>query len=222
MKKLFLILFLIAAVSLQAQHKAFQFGFKGGASLGWFKSDNDTYENDGVQFGGSWGFVADIFLMENYSFTTGFNVLYLNGSISNEAIYEDEDGKPIDGTAYTKYKPKYLQLPVIFTMKTNNINDKLRIYGQIGYGLAFLLSSKQDFKFISNEGDVIAEATTDTDDFTSTRSSLILGVGVEVPLHKSTYLRTGFTFDNCFVDVAKQDFIKIKSNFIELSAAVIF
>lgn len=224
MKKLFLILFLTAAVSLQAQHKAFQFGFQGAVNLGWSKTDIDNYNNEGVQFGGSWGFVADIFLMENYSFTTGFNVLYLNTESSISASLRPPDSiSPIDGNVYQKIKAKYIQIPFIFTMKTNNIKDKFRIYGQIGYGLGILIQAKQDYKFEASDGSYTEEHKNGSyDGLTATRSSLILGVGVEVPLYKSTYLRTGFKFDNCFIDIEKSDAYKVRSNFIELNAAVIF
>ena len=226
MKRHFLILFLFGALSLQAQHKPFQFGFQGGVNLGWFKTDIDNYNNEGAQFGGSWGFVADIFLMENYSFTTGFDVLYLNaeGSYKDSiSIINAGSGKIIHGTITQKIKSKYIQLPFIFTMKTNNIKDKFRIYGQIGYGLGILLQAKQDNKFEADEGDYTDESKGSSyDGFTSTRSSLIIGVGVEIPLHKSTYIRTGFKFDNCFVDIVKSDVYKVRSNFIEFKAAVIF
>lgn len=225
MKKLLLIVFLIPAVSLHAQHKAFQFGFRGGVNLGWFKTDIDNYNNEGAQIGGSWGFVADIFLMENYSFTTGFNVLYLNteGSIADTLLVGGQ-GMLVHGRSYQKIKAKYIQLPVVFTMKTNTIKDKVRIYGQIGYGLGILLQAKEDYKFVEDNGTAfnMEENGKDYDGLSSTRSSLILGVGVEIPLHKSTFLRTGLKFDNCFVDIVKSDDYKVRSNFIELNVAVIF
>lgn len=223
MKKIALILLLFATLSVHGQHKPFQFGFRGGVNFGWLASDYDNYTNDGLQFGGSWGGVADFFLMENYSFTTGFNVLYLNaeGSIKIEKMFGDTLLVP--GTVFEKYKTKYIQIPIILTMKTNNIKDKFRIYGQIGYGFGIMVQAKRDFQFISEDGNYSEEDNDgDYDGFTAIRSSLILGVGVEVPLHKSTYLRTGFTFDNCFVDIVKSDDIKIRSNFIELNVAVIF
>ena len=225
MKKLILVFYLFAVFSsLQAQHKPFQFGFRGAVNIGWFKTDNDFTKNETAQWAGSWGFVADFFLMENYSLSSGFNVLYLNGETKRDGIYgENEGGIIINGYLYNKIKSKYIQVPVIFTMKTNNINDKIRIYGQIGYGLGILLQSKVDRKIVSRDGEVWNEDNNlQYDGLSATRSSLILGFGVEVPLHKSTYLRTGFTFDNCFIDVIKDDKLKMRSNFVEFSVAVIF
>lgn len=208
---------------LRAQHKPFQFGFQGSVNLGWLKSDNDNLQNEGTNFGGSWGFVADVFLMENYSFTTGFDVLYINGEFSMPDTIFIEDGPSVNGTAHLRVKSQYIQVPIIFTMKTNNIKEKFRIYGQVGYGLGFRFKAKQDYKFTDSDGIVIDESSgNDYEGFTFTRSSLILAIGVEVPLHKSTYLRSGFKFDNCFVDIAKSDHIKVRSNFIAFSVAAIF
>lgn len=223
MKKTILILFLFASFSSYAQHKPFQFGFRGAANLGWLKSDLDNFNNDGAQFGGSWGGVADFFLMENYSFTTGFNVIYLNVEGSLNAHHMQGDSLLIEGTITEKVKTKYVQIPIIFTMKTNRFKDKFSVFGQIGYGFGILLQAKRNSQFISDDGSYSEENNDNNyDGYTSIRSSLILGIGVEIPLHKSTVLRTGFTFDNCFVDISKSDEVKIRSNFIELNAAVIF
>jgi len=216
-RNLLLIVVLFSTINVFAQHKPFQFGFKGTVNLGWLASDTEDYKNDGVKIGGLWGFVADIFMMENYSFTTGFDVVYLNGRMSFPYSMDSVDGK-LDRT----YKSRYVQLPVMFTMKTNNIKDKFRIYGQIGYGLGFLLKAKSNDNFTPAQGEKVKEEKNIYDELSFTRSALILGAGVEIPLYESTYLRTGFTFNNCFINIFKEANTNGRNNFIELSVAVIF
>jgi len=205
------------SVSLHAQHKPFQFGFKGAVNLGWLTSETDGYKNDGVKIGGSWGFIADVFMMENYSFTTGFDVLYLNGRMNYPFMIDS-----INGILDRSYKARYVQLPLMFTMKTNNINEKFRIYGQIGYGLGFLLKAKSNDEFIPENGEKTTSEKNIYNELSFTRSALILGAGVEIPLYESTYLRAGLTFNNCFINVFKEANKNGRSNFFELSAAVIF
>ena len=65
MKRTLTILFVFVSLSLMAQHKPFQFGFKAGANIGWFNTSDENYQNIGVDFGGSWGFVADFFIVIN-------------------------------------------------------------------------------------------------------------------------------------------------------------
>lgn len=220
-KKIIFAVAIISTIGLQAQHKPFQFGFKGAVNIGWFATDTEAYENDGVRVGGSWGFIADFFMMENYSFTTGFEVLYLNGRSKYPTSRTIED-QTIYGVLDRKYNTRYLQVPISFTMKTNEIKEKFKIYGQIGYGLSFLLKAKAEDLFTPDKGETISENSNITDELTFTRSSLILAAGVEIPIHESTYIRTGFKFDNCFVNMFKGDQINARNNFIEFSAAVIF
>jgi len=61
------------------------------------------------------------------------------------------------------------------------------------------------------------------------RASLILGAGVEIPLHGDTYLRTGIKYDNAFSNVLKGDNAlnpdeknQARNNFIELNLAILF
>lgn len=215
MKKLFVLLSLFLCVMAQAQQKPVQFGFTGGVNIGWFAFPySDTYANDGVKPGGSWGLVADVFIMEGYSFTSGFNVLYINGATTL---------KTDTGSLNSDIRAQYIQLPLLFTMKTKPIKDKFRIFGQIGYGLGFLIRAKAIRQFTSEDGMVGPEKTINAyDEFTFTRSSLILAAGTEVVLHGSTYLRVGFKFDNSFVNMLKEDDLTARNRMIEFNVAVIF
>ena len=212
-KLLLLLVLMLSAFVTEAQHKPFQFGFRGALNLGWFTTDQANFSNQGADIGGSYGFVADIYLMENYSFTTGINLLYLNGTTSQT----DKAG-----TLERQFHSRYLQLPILFTMKTNPINDKIRIYGQIGYGISFLLQSKSVNEFTDNEGNQDRDEINTYDELTFTRSSIIIGAGVEIPIHGSTFMRTGVTFDNCFITMFKGDDFKVKHKFFELNLAVLF
>lgn len=220
-----LFLFIIISIDAMAQQKPFQFGFSGSANLGWWSTDAEGYSNNGVKPGGSWGFVADVFIMEGYSFTTGFNVLYLNGELTMPYKIDDQEG-----SLNRIYKTQYVELPLIFTMKTNEIKEKFRIFGQIGFGLSFLLKAKGIDTFSPAIGGSIQESEKNIyDDLTFTRESLILGVGIEVPIQASTYARIGLKFDNAFVNVLK-DYNTVnksiknngRNSCIEINAAIIF
>ncbi len=198
-KKLFFIFLIALSLNLTAQNKPFQFGFKAGPNIGWYSSNANNYDNHGVDFGGSWGFTADIFLMDNYSFTTGFDMLYLNGTMS----YPDTSSSGMQGTLKRSYRTKYIRLPIIFTMKTNEIN-KLKYFGQIGFGLSILLTAKANDEFTSDiGGDVSTNESNIYDEMRFTRESLILGGGVEIPLQGSTHLRIGLIYDSSLVDILK-------------------
>ncbi len=204
MKKVLFLILVLLSINISAQNKPFQFGFKAGPNVGWYTTSADDYANDGINFGGSWGFIADIFIMENYSFTTGFDVLYLNGTMKYPSVYQEENSSIIQtGNLKRNFKTKYVKLPFIFTMKTNKIK-KLRYYGQIGFGLGILLTAKANDKFTPDGGgNVIDDDHNIYDELRFTRESLIIGAGVELPLQGSTYVRAGLVFDNAFVNIIK-------------------
>jgi hypothetical protein len=225
LKKAALLLFVIISVEAFPQHKPFQFGFSGGANIGWWATDAEGYSNEGAHPGGSWGFVADFFMMEGYSFTSGFNVLYLNGEMSMPFMVDGQQGN-----LNRMYKTHYIELPLIFTMKTNEIKDKLRVYGQIGLGISFLTKAKGIDTFTPDNGGSKVESEKNIyDELTLTRESLILGAGIEVPIHESTFARIGFRFDNAFINVLK-DYntvnTSVKNNgrnsLMELNVTIIF
>jgi hypothetical protein len=230
-KHILMLVLLLSVFVTNGQHKAFQFGFTGGVNFGWYATNAEGYSNEGMKVGGNWGFVADIFIMEGYAFTTGFNVLYINGSLKYPYEMTDgQSGRTVTGTVVRDFNTRYVQLPLIFTMKTKPIREKIRIFGQVGFGLGFLLSARSNNTFTPLENGNAETFETDAkDDFRFTRESLILGTGVEVPIHGSTFIRTGIRFDNSFTNVLKgyntvDSEIKNngRNNFIEIFAAIIF
>ena len=229
LKWILLYIIIVASITINAQNKPFQFGFNAGLNLGWFSSSNDDYKGEGADFGGSWGFAADFFILENYSFTTGVELLYLNGTMSYPALHNfDNLSFPTQGVLSREFKTKYIKVPLIFTMKTNEIG-KLRYYGQIGFGFSVLYSAKAKDEFTSDDGITDSNSGNIYDEIYPTRESIILGAGVEIPIHKSTYARVGIMFDNAFVNVLKGNNSidpSLKNNgrnsFMELKATLLF
>lgn len=226
MKRNLIALIIISALALSsyAQQKPFVFGFKAGGNIGWMKPDVKEYDSDGAKGGFSWGFIADFVLMENYSIVTGFDVVFLNGGLS---MPDSIDGQ--GGTLVRKYKTKYIQIPLMFKMRTNEMG-KLRIYGQIGLGTNFLIGAKADDEFTPDGGNAVSDEDVDIyDEMTFMRESLILGAGVEFNLGSSTNLIAGITYNNGFIDVLNGENNryswlnnKAYSNYVSLDIGIVF
>ncbi len=216
-------LFLTLSLSLFSQHKPYQFGFKLSGNIGWYNSYNDNFTSSGVKPGFSWGFVSDIFLMENYSVTTGFEMLFLNGNLSYP--YQSiENSDTITGIIDSKFKTKYIQLPVLFTMKTNEIKG-LRYFGQIGAGVAIKLNAREEGTFFN--GSTIKNNNSEM--FSLFRGAFILGAGIEYPINGSTYLRVGLQYNNNFNNILKgintaspDTKNEARNNYLEINANIIF
>ncbi len=197
-----LVLTFVCVLSANSQQKPFVFGFKAGPNIGWMRPDAQGYESDGIKGGFSWGFIADFFLMENYGIATGFDVIFMNSGLKMPHM-EVADGDTLTGTLIRRYKLKYIQIPVTLKMQTKEMG-KFRIYGQIGLGTGFLIGAKADDKFTADNGESINTENDIYDDLSFMRFSLILGAGVEYSLGGSTNLLAGFSFDNGFVDILKE------------------
>jgi hypothetical protein len=216
----------------RAQTKSFQFGFKLAPNIGWVKPDASDYKRTGTKLGFNWGFTGEFFLMENYSLNSGFNVIYMNGSYSfpDQIASIDAPSVTIPGLQNRDIRTQYLQFPFILKMKTNEFNN-MRAYGQVGFGLGFLLRAKADDNFIpTSTGVTVKDSEKDVkDELRATRESFIVGAGFEFPLGGSTFLKAGLLFDNGFIDVLK-DQNKIDPsveqkgimNFLELQISLLF
>lgn len=229
MKKILLIAIAVFFVSsaASAQQKAFQFGFKIGPSISWMKMHAKTYTNEGAKIGFNWGFVGDFYLMENYSIQTGFNVMYLNGSYSYPDRKNTTDLGFVEGNTLRNLRLKYIQIPAVLRMRTNEIN-KFTYYGEAGLGLAFKTGAKADDTFTSALTNMEIEDEDVSKQYRFTRESLILGAGVYYNLGGSTRLFGGIRFDNNFFDIMKdQNSItpsiekKGIANFIELNLGIL-
>jgi hypothetical protein len=132
------------------------------------------------------------------------------------------------GTNSRVLKTKYIQVPVILKMKTNDFNG-IRFYGELGFGLGFKTDAKAEDK-IFNGNVLVEESSGDVSkELRFTRESLILGAGVEYPLGGSTFITAGLRFDNNFIDILKDqnevypDIEQIGiSNFIEFQLSLLF
>jgi len=219
-----LIVFLGGSISY-SQQKPFVFGFKAGPTLGWLKPDAKDYESTGTKVGLTWGFIADFFLMENYSIRTGFDVVSLNGGLKMPASTEGNIG-----TLDRECRLKYIQIPISLVMRTKELG-KFRIYGQIGLGTSFLIRAKANDEFTSdNEGEAVKDDDVDIyNDITFMKMSLILGAGVEFNLGGSTNLMAGISFNNGFMNMLDGQNTadpsvnnKARANYLALEVGIVF
>lgn len=230
-KVIILIILMVITSYIYAQTKAFQFGFKLAPNIGWIKPDATDYERTGTKLGFNWGFTGEVYLMENYGLNTGFNVIYLNGAYKYPHLMKlsDDDPAEIEGELERDLRTQYLQIPLILKMKTNDFGG-YRVYGQVGFGLGFLLRAKADEMFLPTSGSIREEEKIDVKkELRGTRESLIIGAGIEIPIGGSTFITAGLLFDNNFIDILK-DQNKLNpsvenngiSNFLEFKVGLMF
>ncbi|MBQ8223135.1 MAG: outer membrane beta-barrel protein [Bacteroidales bacterium] len=191
-KTLLTIVFIIAlALSASAQFKPFQFGLKVEPGIGWSKLNSDHLFDGKTKMNFNWGFVGNIYFVENYGLSTGFNVKFMNNEYSfNTNMY---------GDVTRTIKNQYLEIPIGLTMRTEEMGE-MRILGNVSYGLGFLLNTNEK-NFDSNGNEV-----TMISDYNKIRHALIVKLGVEYYVHKSSCIVAALVFNNNFANIYGTDY----------------
>ncbi len=192
---------LMMSFSSSAQEKPFLFGMKLSPNIGWMNTNAIGYDNEGVKAGISWGLVSEIFLMENYNIHTGININLIRSSINYPDI-RTIGTNPVEGELNRLYNLKYIGIPLIFRMRTNEFAKK-RFFGQFGVELNFLISANAKDKFNSEGEGQINEELNIYNELKFPRYALIVGAGMEYLLGGSNMLITGLNFNNGINDVLK-------------------
>lgn len=188
-----------------SQYKPVVFGLRTGISVDWLKPDAEEHEGAGAKVGLSWGMIADVYFMENYSVLTGFNVQYLHGGMSFPSVMQTVSGGDtltVSGITDRKYNLQYLQVPVSLKMQAE-VADNIALYGKIGIGTAFRLRAKAEDSFKGDDNEVVEKTTDISDEVSFMRESFLIGGGAKFTLKGSTALLVDITYDNGFGNILK-------------------
>jgi len=204
---LFVLAFVVAVssvVNAQSDNDSkFNFGLKLSPTIAWFKAEGTGVESGGAKIGFAYGLIADINFAKNYSFETGIDVTYRGGK--TKSIYVD----PLTGTTYEGKRTitlQYIELPITLKLKTNEIGY-MTYFGRVGFAPGVNIRASND---ISKKN------------VNPINLSLIVGLGAQYSLGGKTALLLGLTYNNGFLDIAKEDNEKLASSFIALDLGIMF
>jgi hypothetical protein len=212
----------------------YRLGFKVSPNISWLASDNSnmTVGDKSLQFG--YGLNFDIFFADHYAIGTGFNINNTGGKYSYFAKFTGDDvtanGVEISkmdqvGLISRDLRLQYLQIPLTFKMKTDEIGY-ITYWGQFGLGLNMNLKalSNDDIDFLSYQDKTTLNWVTSNrlsssassqdikNEVNIFSSNLIFAAGIEYNLSGNTSLLAGLTFQNGFTDALKGDGVAKDSN----------
>ena len=208
MKKLFAIILVLMMLCIPgkifSQGKLpVKLGLKIAPNIGWMSPRTKDYSSDGARFGGTIGFVSDIYFAENYALSTGLNFQFINGKLTYpDSLLIESTQKVVPGQVYSKYHFIYLEIPLMIKMKTKTFG-KISYFGQVGFGTGFRLSATINEHFVpkldpSNPIDQQFDSKKGT---TLIRESILFGIGCEYHLDESSRILIGFTYSNSLNNV---------------------
>ena len=181
--------------------KKISFGLYADPVISWFKSDIKEVYNDGSRAGFNFGLTFNRYFSENYSFSTGINILTAGGRLA-ATDFTDLDlpddvtvapGKPVI------YKMQYLSVPLGLKLQTNQIGY-LTFFSDIGIDPKILLGGKLDVPSLS------VDAENASSELRMFNLSYHITAGIEYSLGGSTSFVAGLGFENCFLDVTRENF----------------
>jgi hypothetical protein len=203
------------------------FGFRMAPNVGWIRGDESSYENDGATVGFSWGFIAEFPAARNYSFATGFNIIFNGGKLTYPHQIPQSSFTE-SGTLARKYNLKYLELPMMLKLRTTDRGGPI-LYGQIGLGLGILLDARGTDTFTYPGASFDFDKEKISEDIRLFRTALLFGLGVEYPIGPSLKAIGGLSLNNGFSDILKGSNLvdsslshKAFANFIELNIGLLF
>ncbi len=198
MKKILLTIAILTAltINVSAQYKPFQFGLKVEPGIGWAKLNSEHLFDNKTKINFNWGFVGNIYFVENYGLSTGFNIKFMNNEYSFTTA--SDISNTINGTITRTIQNQYLEIPLGLTMRTEKIGD-VRIMGNVSYGLGFLLNINEK-NYNTNQEEVIMVT-----EYNKMRHALIVKLGLEYYIHKSSCITTSLAFNNNFTNIYKDN-----------------
>ena len=195
MKKKFYILLLAMVVSFAAtaQRFEYQLGLKGGLGMGWVGNvkDDITQKDKGLCY--KYGLTAIYYFGESYGITSGFNIIGNNVSYKYKLIDESEES-PLEQEFKLEYKNTYCQVPLLLKMRTDAFASRLRVFGEIGYGLNILVDG------IHKLNDTKQEIT-----YRDVCSSFIVHIGLDVEVLNHSTLQFIVSYDDFFSNMLAPD-----------------
>lgn len=230
--KWLLFFFCASVIFSSSAQTTVQFGLNANPMLSWMKADASEIEKGKMRGAFEFGLKSDINFTENYILSTGISLMLGGGNLDYTdsilmRLYQNDTAR-FAGTTNTTFKLQYINIPLIFKMRTNEIG-KFRYYGGIGIIPAFRYKARVDAEnngtqIFENENIVKNKDQTDGV-FQSTVFNLSLHVeaGMEFPFSEKTALVVGIFYRNGFVNVVEDgDEDKVALHNLGLRLGILF
>lgn len=240
MKKIttIVLLLLLAKVNFAQDFKKFRFGLKAAPSVSWLKPDSKEFKSEKAQLKFSYGLMTEFALSENYSFVTGLEITTVGGGLRfPDSTYVKHETDPLNDYMLLSrsYNLKYVDLPLLLKMKTNEIGY-FTYFGQFGFNTSFRTKARaNDSGTLFTSPRVVSVPDIDIEkDISFFRVALNLGLGAEYNIAGNTSLVFGVNYSNGFTNALKRSSVNIKdktgaalnqkavSNFVALNVGILF
>jgi len=234
MKKLFpllIILLLSKAAFSQEDDKMFHPGLRFNPMITWYhaeaKENTVSINSDGMKFGYSYGVMGDFMFQDNYGLSLELRFAQIGGVTERSPSIFMPDGPAKVNYERTTFNVQYLQIPVSLKMKTNEVGY-MKYYGQFGFIPSIKTKARASGTYGPDNSNTTEYKTINIGPYISPFNVyLLIGGGVEYNLGGSTSLLGGLSFENGFINVARDrssapNKTDLRSKVISINLGVLF
>jgi hypothetical protein len=222
------LIFFLPSISFSQGKTPVKLGLKVAPNIGWMNPGTKGYVSDGPCFGGTIGFITDVYFAENYAFSTGLNFQSISGKLNyHDSLLVENTNILQYGDVARKYNFLYVEIPVTVKMKTKTFG-KMSYFGQIGFGTGFRIRTTVVEEFTPSSGSTVEQQYDYDQGTTLIREALLLGLGLEYHLDESSRILVGVSYSNSLNDLLILNNYstglpeKSTLNFVELNIGFIF
>jgi len=200
------------SIKTQVEVSDFTFGFELSPTISWMATDDNRINGNGSNLGLRLGTTGEYYLSENYRIIAGIHFAFNQGG---QLFYEEggnllpktELSNPSDGilpnNVDIRYKMQFLEIPIGFKMRTNQIGN-MSYYAQFPvFILGFNTNAKADIEGGSSGFSIKTENEKINKEIPFLRMFWSVGVGAEYELGGNTYLIGGLGYQSNFGDIVK-------------------
>jgi len=210
-----LFLFLFLSISSIVYSQNFSISITGGINASYFKFEaNSPIFPQNSPYSSKPGFMTAIEGKLNLNSFLAFRggVNYLRKGATNKVNLTDENGNPTgDGEIQTNVD--YISLPIL--VETYLLENDI-LFFNVGYSFDFMQQAETKYDY----GETFQGNTDETNNFTKVDYSLLVGLGVQVPIsEKLTFLFEG-RWQNSLTDIYKAESFSLKNRSVFAASGI--
>lgn len=186
--------------------------------VSWLRPESRTIHGDGIRMGIDGGLLLDKYFQKNYALQTGVSLGTQGGT-----LYSDEEtvflsygeyDTLVAGTS-VDYTLNFITVPLGLKLKTNPIGY-FSYFARLGFTNQFTIKS------LATSSDGTLNKNTIEDEIFFYNLSYFIGIGVQYNISKDTALNFGINYNHGFINLAKDEDLKLFTRTLSLRAGIIF
>lgn len=186
--------------------------------LSWLTPESRTSQSDGSEIGIDGGLILENYFQKNYALQSGISIGTQGGSIlfEEDKTFDSYNEELIVSAGSTvDYKLNFITVPIGLKLKTNEIGY-FSYFTRLGFTNQFTIKSK------ASSSDGILQDDTIENEIFFYNLFYYFGFGLQYNISKDTALLAGLNYNNGFINMSREDGLKMYTRSVSLRVGIIF